>query len=182
MQQKYQLEQGSRLRLVPSTLAHIEAELQGPEYLQPLLRVDIPQSWPPGEYDRDALLYFRSRMQEGGPSHDGWYGWYVIASGTDAEGESLVAAAGYFGPPADGCVEIGYSVVPEARGLRFASEIIEALVVHAFKHRDVQVVIAHTSDSNVPSTKALLRSGFVRVGPGTEAGTVQYRRLTRVEA
>lgn len=68
MQQKYQLEQASRLRLVPSTLAHIEAELQGPEYLRPLLRVDIPRSWPPGEYDRDALMYFRSRMQQGGAS------------------------------------------------------------------------------------------------------------------
>ena len=40
----------------------------------------------------------------------------------------LVAAGGYFGPPAGGSVEIGYSVIPEARERGYATELVEALV------------------------------------------------------
>ena len=46
-----------RLQLVAMTLAHIEAELQGGLALGPLLGVAIPSSWPPGEYDRDAMQF-----------------------------------------------------------------------------------------------------------------------------
>ena len=35
-----------------------------------------------------------------------------------------MAGAGYMGPPMEELVEIGYSVVPEARGRGFATEIV----------------------------------------------------------
>jgi RimJ/RimL family protein N-acetyltransferase len=166
-----------RLHLIAMTLAHIEAELQGGQALGALLGVSIPSSWPPGEYDRDALEFFRGRLLAGGPSHLGWYSWYAI--GCDAEGrrEKLLAAAGYFGPPSDGSVEVGYSVIPEARGRGYATEIVDALVGRAFEEPGVRVVIAHTVDSNVPSTRVLLRCGFRRVGPGQRPGTIGYLKV-----
>ena len=88
----------------------------------------------------------------------------------------LVAAGGYFGPPAGGSVEIGYSVIPEARERGYATELVEALVTRAFECDDVQRVIAHTSDSNIGSTRVLAKCGFTPIGPGNEPGTVQYRR------
>jgi len=86
-----------------------------------------------------------------------------------------VAGAGFLGPPANGAVEIGYSVIPAARGRGYAAEIVKALVEYAFEHPDVNEVMAHTSDDNVASTQVLMRCGFRRVGPGSETGSVEYR-------
>jgi ribosomal-protein-alanine N-acetyltransferase len=166
-----------RLQLVAVTLAHIEAELQDGQALGALLGVSIPSSWPPGEYDRDAMEFFRGRLLAGGPSHLGWYCWYAIGCDTDGRRENLLAAAGYFGPPSDGSVEVGYSVIPEARGCGYATEIVDALVGRAFEEPGVRVVIAHTVDSNVPSTRVLLRCGFRRVDVGERPGTIGYRRV-----
>lgn len=165
-----------RLDLVATTLRHVEAELQSPQALAPLLGAAVPDDWPPGEYDRHALEFFRDQLVAGGPSHVGWYGWYAITRNSAGRRETLVAGAGYLGPPSGGCVEIGYSVIPEARGRGYATELVEALVAHAFEHPEVQRVIAHTSDSNVASTQVLIRSGFTRMGLGNEPGSVEYRR------
>jgi len=165
-----------RLDLVPTTLAHIEAELADPRHLGDLLGVTIPEGWPPGEYDRDALEYFRTKLESGGPSHVGWYGWYAIARNAVGQRGSLVACGGFHGPPSDGSVEIGYSVIPSARGQGYAGEMVRALIARAFEAPSVVEVIAHTSDSNAPSTKILLRCGFHPVGPGTEPASIQYQK------
>ena len=164
-----------RLDLIATTLEHIEAELARPSALGPLLGVAIPPGWPPGEYDRHALEYFHTQMLAGGPSVVGWWGWYAITRNSRGERDTLVAGAGYLGPPKDGSVEIGYSVIPSARRQGYASELVSALVDHAFMDPSVHQVIAHTSDENAASTGVLLRSGFERVGPGSEPESVQYR-------
>lgn len=73
-------------------------------------------------------------------------------------------------------MEVGYSVVPEARGRGVATEVVGALVAFAFSHPAVDRVVAHTSDENVASTKVLQRNGFDRVGAGVEPGSVAYLR------
>jgi RimJ/RimL family protein N-acetyltransferase len=165
-----------RLDLVATTLRHIDAELQSPQALAPLLGVAVPDSWPPGEYDRHALEFFRDQFVAGGATRVGWYGWYAMTRNSAGRRETLVAGAGYLGPPSGGCVEIGYSVIPEARGRGYATELVDALVEHAFEHSAVERVIAHTSDSNVASSQVLIRAGFTRVGPGNEPGSVEYQR------
>ena len=164
-----------RLDLVAATLAHLEAELATPNALGCLLAVAIPPGWPPGEYDRQALEFFHAQLAAGGPEQVGWYTWYAITRNLRGQRELLIAGAGYFGPPADGTVQIGYSVIPSARRQGYASEIVTALLNHAFTVPAVQQVIAHTSDANVASTQVLLRCGFERVGPGVEPESVQYR-------
>jgi RimJ/RimL family protein N-acetyltransferase len=164
-----------RLDLVAATLAHIDAELQNHTALEQLLGASVPEDWPPGEYDRDAQEFFRARLLSGSPSHVGWLTWYAITRNQDGQREALVAGAGFLGPPSNGAVEIGYSVVQAARGQGYATEIVRALVAHAFKHGAVHEVVAHTSDENVASTRVLLRCGFSRVGHGSEPGSVEYR-------
>lgn len=164
-----------RLDLVAATLDHLDAELCDPAALERLLKARVPPSWPPGEYDRSAQELFRDRLATGGPAAVGWLTWYAVTREASGRREALVAGAGFLGPPAGGAVEIGFSVVPEARGLGFASEIARALVAHAFEHPEVHEILAHTSDENVPSTRVLLRCGFSRVGPGSEPGSVEYR-------
>jgi RimJ/RimL family protein N-acetyltransferase len=165
-----------RLDLVAATLAHLEAELASAATLGVLLGIDIPSEWPPGEYDRDALEFFHRQLTAGGADHVGWYTWYAITRDSQGRRESLVAGAGYLGPPSGDTAEVGYSVIPSARGKGYATEIVAALVDNAFRVPTVQQVIAHTSDANIASTQVLLRCGFERVGAGAEPQTVQYRR------
>jgi [ribosomal protein S5]-alanine N-acetyltransferase len=165
-----------RLELVAASLEHIRAELSGPAVLATLLHAHVSGSWPPGEYDRDALEFFKSKLEEA-PNGVGWYGWYVMSLGPDGSRQSVVAGAGFLGPPSpDGVVEIGYSVVPEERNKGYASEAVRALVDHALSQPSVQHLIAHTADSNAASSSVLIRSGFIRVGPGLEAGSSTYQR------
>lgn len=163
-----------RLDLVPSTLPLVEADIASPERLARLLGAAVPATWPPGEYDRSAMAYFRDRLAEN-PDAVGWYGWYAVERRAEPHGPALVGAGGYVGPPgADGVAEIGYSVVPECRGLGFATELARALVWRALSMKQVVRVIAHTTATNVGSVRVLERCGFSLVGPGREPGTVQY--------
>ena len=167
----------ARLELLAATLDLIDAELAGPDALGALLGVPVPASWPPGEYDRDALEFFTARLVAGGPAALGWYNWYAITLGADGRRESLVAGAGYLGPPADGSVEIGYSVVPEARSRGFATEIVQALAARALSVDAVRKVIAHTLAANATSQGVLRRSGFMAAGLGAEPGLLRFERI-----
>jgi len=163
-----------RLELVAATLDHVLAELRAPADLAALLLADVPASWPPGEYDGDALEYFRTKLAEG-PDAVGWYGWYAISLTSDGSRQSVVAGAGYLGPPTpDGIVEIGYSVVPEERGRGYATEAVQALVDRALNTPTVRLLIAHTDVSNIASSTVLRRCGFKLVGSGQEPGSARY--------
>lgn len=160
-----------RLDLVAGSVALAEAELAADGSFADRIGCRVPASWPPGEYDRHAIEFLRDRMREGGPVNVGWYGWYAI----ERERGSLVAAGGYFGPPVDGRVEIGYSVVREEQRRGIASEFAAALVKRAFAHRLVRVVRAHTYATNPASIRVLERCGFRRVGPGESPGAIEFR-------
>jgi len=164
-----------RLVLVPATLDLVRAELDDPRRLEALLNVLVPAGWPPGDYDRDALEFFQSRLEQDVDRCHGWLNWYVMTAQTEAR-PTLVAGAGYLGPPEDGTVEIGYSVVPEARGYGFATEIVEALVRHAFETGAVQRVVAEAAGSNAPSRRVLERNGFLLAGAGRDAASVRYEK------
>ncbi|HEX3836668.1 MAG TPA: GNAT family protein [Steroidobacteraceae bacterium] len=166
----------ARLELIAATFELLEAELAGPAALGAVLGVPVPHSWPPGEYDRDALDFFLSRIFMHGPAVVGWYNWYAILLDADGCREALVAGAGYMGPPMEELVEIGYSVVPEARGRGFATEIVESLVTRALAVGAVRTVIAHTLVSNAASQAVLKRAGFQVVGPGAQPGVLRFER------
>lgn len=167
----------SHLELVAATLQHLEAELSGSESLGAVLGVAVPPGWPPGDYDDKVLEFFRTQLEAAGESAVGWYNWYAITLDAGGHREALVAGGGYMGPPADdGSVEIGYSVMPAARRRGYATELVGFLAERAFRFHPVLTVIAHTLEANTSSAGVLLRCGFVRAGPGAEAGTVRYEQ------
>jgi RimJ/RimL family protein N-acetyltransferase len=95
-----------------------------------------------------------------------------------AANDTLIGAGGYKGPPADGCVEIGYSIVPEYQRQGFASEAAGGLVAHAFSHQGVERVRGETLPDLVGSVGVLRKCGFTLVGDGSEPGVVRFE-LTR---
>lgn len=169
--------QSHRLTLIATTLAHIRTELESPEQLAAMLNAVVSTEWPTGEYDRDAMEFFRARLEEGGEDVEGWYGWYAVRA-ADSEGpRALIGGGGYFGPPGmDGTVEIGYSVLPQWQRRGYASEIVQTLVQHAFTFSTVERIIAHTTEANPASIAVLLRCGFHRAGAGREPGTWRFER------
>jgi RimJ/RimL family protein N-acetyltransferase len=164
-----------RLTMIAATLEHVRMELETPEQLSTLLDAEVSAAWPTGEYDRDAMEFFRARLEEGGNAVEGWYGWYVIRKADALNSRALVGAAGYLGPPdAEGTVEVGYSILPEWQRRGFASEIVQVLVQHAFTFAEVNRVIAHTLETNPASISVLLRNGFQAKGAGQEFGTLRF--------
>jgi len=161
----------ARLRLLATTADHLRIELDHPEKLGAALGVHVPEGWPPGLYDQDAMRFFLAKAIEGGDDALGWFGWYAICREKDESQPKLVAAGGYFGPPTpEGDIEIGYSVVEQERCKGYATELVKALVTRAFESNSVKRVFAEVDQTNHGSIKVLERSGFVRFGPGREEG------------
>ena len=161
-----------QLTLVPATLPLLLAERDDPAAWRAALAAEVTAEWPPGEYDHGALEFFVAQLEQQPPEMAVWYLWYAVRP---APRPTLVAAAGFYGPPQEGCVEIGYSVVPVARNQGVAREVVDALVAFAFAH-GVREVIAHTTDANTASTRVLTRCGFAREEGAGDGDSVRYRR------
>ncbi len=161
----------NRLELVAATLELVLAELESPDSLATLLNVQVEAGWPPGEYDRSAQEFFRDCLQKGGDAAIGWHNWYAIQRATPHKPAILVAAGGYCGLPNEkGEVEIGFSVMPAWQKLGYATELAQALVVHAFDDERVQKVIVHTTPANIASRKVIDKCGFCYVGHDATSG------------
>jgi RimJ/RimL family protein N-acetyltransferase len=144
-----------RLRLVPATGAIITAELEGLDQLADALDAAIAADWPPEHHDIDTLAFWRDALRE--PGAEGWWLHYVLV--TSASRPTLVGSMGYKGPPIDGVVEIGYSVVPSWQRRGLATEACRALIESAWR-RGAGVVVAHTLAGLEPSIGVLRKLGF----------------------
>jgi RimJ/RimL family protein N-acetyltransferase len=147
-----------RLRLAPATDAMIAAELEGPDRLAEVLGAVVPPDWPPRHHDVDTLAFWRDALRQ--PCSDGWWLHYVLR--TEANRTTLVGSVGYKGPPSDGVVEIGYSVVPSWQRRGLATEACRALIESAWRRR-AEVVVAHTLEGLEPSIGVLRKLGFAAV-------------------
>jgi RimJ/RimL family protein N-acetyltransferase len=169
----------ARLRLIAAQIVHLRTELSDPAQLATLLDAEVPASWPPGEYDRDAISYFLSQYELRGADALGWYGWYAVLRPEAPRRALLVGAGGYFGPPgADGTVEIGYSIADEVRGQGYGTELAKALADRALQQAQVRRVIAHVAPDNVASHVVLKRAGFHFAAAGT-SGKLRFERAAK---
>lgn len=92
----------------------------------------------------------------------------------DAHDGVAVGGIGFFGPPDDdGAVEVGYGLVPSARGHGLAAAALAHAVDIAFAH-GVRVVRADTDPANLPSSRVLERAGFRELG---ESGGLRHFEL-----
>ncbi len=164
------------MELISSCADHLRIELETPLLLAAKLNATVSKDWPPGEYDRDAMLFFLACFESGGDAVNGWYGWYAIDIDPESGARSLVGSGGYFGPPdIAGIVEIGYSVLPQWQRRGYATEIVGALVMHAASFENTKCIIAHTARDNEASKKVLLANGFREVGVDEEKLRFEHR-------
>lgn len=173
----------NRIELVAATVDLVCAELESADRLASLLGAHVERGWPPGEYDRDAQVFFRDRLKEGGASVIGWYCWYALRHGNSDKPPALVGACGYFGPPSEeGIVEIGFSILPRWQNLGYATDSAGLLVKNAFADSRVQKVIAHTTPANLASCRVLGKCGFDYVCREDESGNDLYAIMRNVSA
>lgn len=76
-----------------------------------------------------------------------------------------IGDAGFHGPPdTEGSVEIGYALVPAARGAGFAVEAAGLLVEWARRQPAVRAILARVEPGNLASERLLARLGFAPEG------------------
>jgi RimJ/RimL family protein N-acetyltransferase len=100
------------------------------------------------------------------------FGYYRISRLSDGR---AVGGVGFKSQPEGGSIEIGYGLVPSARGHGFAAEAVIALLSVATDH-GLRKVTAETALDNVPSQRTLVRAGFHLVS-GTDPELRHYELL-----
>jgi len=124
----------------------------------------------PFEGDLAAMSSFlRASAQHG---EQGPFGPYQIVRKSDG---SAVGGMGFKGPPVDGTVEIGYGLIPGARGRGYAAEALVALLAIA-GDQGVSRVRADTTNDNIASQRTLQRTGFEQV---TADGTLRRYEIQK---
>lgn len=92
----------------------------------------------------------------------------------------VVGHAGFHGPPSQGEVEIGYAVVPSARGQGVATVGVRLLLAVAAAH-GARSVRAHVHPGNAVSL-AVLRAAGLRRGADVDGMAQLTRRLEATDA
>jgi RimJ/RimL family protein N-acetyltransferase len=87
----------------------------------------------------------------------------------------------FHGPPDDrGTVDIGYGLVPSARGHGFATIAVCAMLKWAFAQPAVTRITANTTDDNAASVRVMERAGMtISHGPGGLVRGVAMREFWR---
>ncbi len=156
------------VQLVFATAASLDAELAGDHQTLAGETGAAVSEWPPvgGLWDTEAMSFFRSQIDE--PSFVApWVPMYIVND------TRLVGSAGFFGPPEDGEVEVGYSVCLSERQRGIATAAVTALCALAREHA-CRSVRARTTADNTASLQTLFRNGFVEVSrEPNEEGTVE---------
>jgi [ribosomal protein S5]-alanine N-acetyltransferase len=157
----------ARLTMVAADAALLDADLQGRDVLARAIDVEVPEDWPPETWDEPALRWLRSKV-ESDPDEVGWWAAYLH------DGERLIGTVGLKGRPVDGEVEVGYSLVPSARGQGHATEAVRAVVAACRAKDGIRRIVATTLEDGHASIAVLERVGFVADGPGAEPGTRRF--------
>ena len=92
------------------------------------------------------------------------FGYYQIRRQSDG---LAIGGVGFKGPPDGGVVEIGYGLVPSARGHGYATEALATLVKIAVG-LGMTTIRADTDLDNVASQRTLEHAGFYQVEADSE--------------
>jgi hypothetical protein len=158
---------------VNATLALVRAAIDEPEALGALIGGDVAPGWEGFPDALPALVDSALLTPVSGPH---WGSMLFVVP----EPRTLVGLGGYYGPPRDGAVEIGYAVAPAFQQRGLATEAARQLVALAFADPAVSSVQAHTMPGPNPSTRVLERLGFECEGveEDPDEGPVWAWRLT----
>ncbi|SDY22156.1 GNAT family N-acetyltransferase [Hymenobacter psychrophilus] len=173
-----------RLTLVAASRALLIAETAKPQYFPVLLGAQLPEHWPPPEYDAEVQQHFLEQLTAGGREAAGWYGWYaLLRAGAEVAANTLVGTAGFHGPPVDETAEIGFAVVTDWQGKGLGTELVAGLVRHAADTDMVRYLTARINPANAPARRVLETSGFQQISeaPDTEGRHLFGRNVTAAD-
>jgi RimJ/RimL family protein N-acetyltransferase len=89
--------------------------------------------------------------------------------------ERVLGDLGTHGPPdSEGCVEIGYTLAPSARGQGIGTAVMAALVGRLAAVPGIRQITAVTGAQNTASRRLLERQGFHVAGPLPDTDEVRY--------
>jgi RimJ/RimL family protein N-acetyltransferase len=152
----------------------VQSELDEDGRLAALLDAVIADGWPCEFWDRPAMEWMLSAISSGKAS-GGWGMWYFVLEPPHVPKRTLIGNGGFKGPPDEnGCVEIGYSVVPEHRRFGLATEACRALMSWSLCDPRVQIIAAETYPHLAPSLGVMRKLGMRHIGAGSEPGVVRY--------
>lgn len=104
-----------------------------------------------------------AKAREEGTYRPGW-GPYAIVRASDRR---AIGGMGFHAAPdTAGRAELGYDLVPSARGNGYATEAVTALAGWAFRQPGLTLLEATVNDGNAPSHAVLRRAGFTEAGSG----------------
>ena len=152
-----------RLRLEALTYGEIEALTHGER--APVARrlgAAIPAEWPGERLQSSFPLIAAAMTREEG---DARWVWVVIEPRLDRMGQDsaarLIGDIGFFGPLLDGTTaEIGYVLIPDARGRGYVTEATAALIAWVFAHTGVAGIIAQIAPDNAASLRVAAKLGM----------------------
>jgi RimJ/RimL family protein N-acetyltransferase len=150
-------------RLVPLDAEMVEAVLAGDRGAAGRkLGATVPECWPEAEL-HSALPVHLERLRTT-PNAAQWGLRAIVVDG------DLLGSAGFKGPPGpDRSVEIGYGVIPAARGRGLATAAADVLVAWAMRQPGVRRVRATIAPDNRPSQHVARHAGLHRVGVMADA-------------
>ncbi|MBV2354693.1 GNAT family N-acetyltransferase [Streptomyces sp. J2-1] len=119
----------------------------------------------PHDGTREASAFLVKAYESG--LHRPEFGIFVLVRRDTGQ---AVGGIGFHGTPDAGRVEIGYDLVPGARGAGHATEAVRALTGWALARDDVRSVVATVALANTASQAVVTRAGFRRVGEDGDAG------------
>jgi RimJ/RimL family protein N-acetyltransferase len=112
---------------------------------------------------RACAAYVTQLPLEGGSGARNDFGYYQIL-----EEGTVIGGIGFHGPPRAGVAEIGYGVVPDARGRGVATQALRLAVDIARGSRKVTRLVGRTTPDNVASQHVMWAVGMDVVGQDDE--------------
>ncbi|GAB20574.1 putative acetyltransferase [Gordonia effusa NBRC 100432] len=143
----------STVTLIPARRDLLEALISDPRSFERLVGSPIPAGWP--EFPESVEHTLTSLRSAPTSATSEWTMHLFTETATGA----LIGSGGYYGPPVDGVVEIGYEIAPEFRGRGLATHAAAALIQKA-ADAGVTQIKAHTLAGPNPSTGVLNALGF----------------------
>jgi RimJ/RimL family protein N-acetyltransferase len=116
-----------------------------------LLGSNLPDAWP--QPDLLDILPIQASTE---PDLERFGAWVIVERATN----TVVGDIGFLGPPVDGEIEIGFSVIPDRRRRGYASEAARSLVAWALDQPGIGEVVARSDVDNEASAATLRAAGF----------------------
>lgn len=111
----------------------------------------LHDDWP--DRDLPGVLESYAKLIAAYPDKIGWGVWLFCREGV------VIGDGGFHGPPKEGRVQIGYSIVPQHQRRGYATQAVRALCGWAAK-RGVDSIEAHCAPGNAASARVLTKCGF----------------------